>query len=74
MKTLRIKVKPNARNNSIEDIGDGTWLAQVKAPPTDGKANEALIRLIADHFDAQKSKVSIKSGAGTRVKTILIKS
>ena len=46
MKTLSVKVKPNARTSSLEQI-DGSWLAQIKSPPVDGKANAELIALIA---------------------------
>jgi len=48
------------------------WSAQIKAPPTDGKANEELIALVARHFAAPKSAVSIKSGASGRIKLVRI--
>jgi uncharacterized protein len=72
MKILRVKVKPNARASGLELQSDGTWLARVKAPPVDGKANEALIVLIADHFSVRKAQVSIKSGASGRMKLVQI--
>ena len=49
---------------------DGTWRAQLKAPPVDGKANEELVGLIAGHFGCRKSDVVIKSGASARIKLI----
>lgn len=67
---LRIKVKPNARTEKFEEQPDGSWVAWVKAPPVDGKANEELIRLIARHFDLPRSKITIRSGAGGRMKTV----
>ena len=45
MKKLLIKVKPNARENSLRQFQDGTWISEVKAPPKDGKANRAVIEL-----------------------------
>ena len=51
---------------------DGTWLAQLKSPPVDGKANAELIALVAKHFGLRKAQVSIKSGAGARMKLIVI--
>jgi len=72
MKTLRIKVKPNARHPGLEELSDGTWLARVAAPPVDGKANEELMRLIAEHFNVRKAQVSIKSGASGRLKLVQI--
>ena len=72
MKTLQIKVKPNARIDSLEQSADGTWLAQLKSPPVDGKANAELIALIAKKFDCRKAQVTIKAGAGSRMKLVRI--
>lgn len=69
---LQIKVKPNSRTNLLEQREDGTWLAQLKSPPVDGKANDELLALVAKHFDCRKSDVSIKSGASGRVKLVRI--
>jgi len=69
---IRIKVKPNSRASLLEEKEDGTWLAQIKSPPVDGKANEELIALIAKQFGCRKSDVSIKSGGSGRVKLVQI--
>jgi uncharacterized protein YggU (UPF0235/DUF167 family) len=69
---LQIKVKPNARLERLEQAEDGTWLASIKAQPVDGKANEALIALVAAHFRLRKNQVSIKSGGAGRLKRLLI--
>ena len=66
VKKLLVKVKPNARENSIRQFEDGTWIAEVKAPPKDGKANRALIKVIAKQFNVTKSQVSIKRGKSGR--------
>ena len=70
--TIQIKVKPNSRASLLEQKEDGTWLAQIKSPPVDGKANEELIALVAKHFGCRKSDVSIKSGGSSRMKLIQI--
>jgi len=70
VKKLLVKVKPNARENSIRQFEDGTWIAEVKAPPKDGKANRALIKVIAKQFNVTKSQVSIKRGKSGRTKLI----
>lgn len=72
MRTLQLKVKPNAREASLTQQADGTWLAKVKAPPVDGKANAAVIALLAKHFGVPKSAVTIKSGAAGRLKLVQI--
>ena len=70
--TLQIKVKPGARVSLLAPLDDGTWTAQLKAPPVDGKANAELINLIARHFACAKSAVTIKSGAAGRLKRVQV--
>jgi len=70
MRTLQVKVKPGSREDSLVQQPDGTWLARVKAPPVDGKANAALIALIAAQFGLRKAQVTIKSGASGRMKLV----
>jgi len=65
---LEVRVKPNAKVASLEEQPDGTWIARVKAPPVEGKANEALIALVAEHFGVRKAQVSIRLGASSRLK------
>jgi hypothetical protein len=72
MRNLRVKVKPNARAEKLEQLEDGSWVAHVKAPPVDGKANAALIDLIARHFDIRKAQVILSHGASGRHKLIKI--
>ena len=72
MKVIQVKVKPNARVSTLEEVGNGPWLAQLKSPPVDGKANKELVALIARHFACPKSAVSIKSGASGRIKLLRI--
>jgi len=74
MKTIQVRVKPNARASSFELADDGTWLAQLKSPPVDGKANEELIGLVARHFGCRKVQVTIRSGASGRMKLVRIDS
>jgi uncharacterized protein YggU (UPF0235/DUF167 family) len=70
--SLQVKVKPNAREDRFAPGDDGVWMASLKAQPVDGKANEALIALVAAYFKLRKQQVSIKSGAGARIKRLLI--
>ena len=70
--TLRIKVKPGARVSELTAQADGTWLAQLKSPPVDGKANAELIALVAVHFKVRKAQVRIRSGTASRLKRVQI--
>jgi uncharacterized protein (TIGR00251 family) len=69
---LEVRVKPNARGESFTEQPDGTWLATIKAPPVDGKANAALIALVAESLGVRKAQVSIKVGGGGRRKLVRI--
>jgi uncharacterized protein (TIGR00251 family) len=70
---IQVKVKPNSRSSALEQSPEGGWLAQIKAAPVDGKANEELIALVANQFNCRRSAVSIKSGASGRLKLVRIK-
>ena len=70
VKKFLVKVKPNARENSLRQFQESTWIAKVKASPKDGKANRAVIELIAKQFKVTKPRVSIKSGKSGRIKLI----
>lgn len=72
MTTVRIKVRPNARSSSLEEERDGTWIAQLKSAPVDGKANAELVALVARRFGYARSAVSIRSGASARMKLVRI--
>ena len=72
MRVLRVKVKPGSRTEELTVLEDGSYEARVKAPPVDGKANAAVIALIATHFGLRKAQVSIKSGVTGRLKTVQI--
>jgi uncharacterized protein (TIGR00251 family) len=65
-------VKPRARVSSLVQMPDGTWVARLKAPPVDGKANEELIALVAEHFRCRKAAVVIKAGATGRTKLVKV--
>jgi len=65
-------VKPKARISVLEEQGSGAWLAKLKPPPMDGKAQAELIALVAARFGRLKPAVSIKSGASGRMKLVRI--
>ncbi|HJU26444.1 MAG TPA: DUF167 domain-containing protein [Rhodanobacteraceae bacterium] len=69
---IEVRVKPNARTSALEPADDGTWRAQLRSPPVDGRANAELIVLVAARFGCAKSAVTIKTGAGGRIKRVRI--
>jgi uncharacterized protein (TIGR00251 family) len=69
---LQVKVKPNARVSSLRQTEDGSWQAQLKSPPVDGKANAELIALVAAHFKCPRAAVVIRAGASGRLKLVRV--
>lgn len=72
MPVLQVKVRPNARASVLQPpaaAGD-PWVAQVAAPPVDGRANAELVRLLARHFGVPRSAVRLRCGAGARWKLV----
>ena len=72
MSIVRVAVKPNQRVPRLQRNDDGTFEAWLKASPVDGKANEELIRMFADHLGIPKRSIRIKVGASGRVKLLEI--
>jgi len=71
---IEVRVKPNAPVSGLVETADGTWLAQLKSPPIEGKANAELVALVAARFGCRKSAVSIRQGAAGRIKRVAIDS
>ena len=69
---IRVRVKPKARESSLTQMSDGTWLARVKSPPSEGEATQELIALVAEYFGCAKRSVWIKSGASGRSKLVCV--
>jgi uncharacterized protein (TIGR00251 family) len=69
---LEVKVKPRSRTSGLGQLPDGTWVARLKSPPVDGKANAELVTLIAERFRCPKAAVSIRAGASGRRKIVRV--
>ncbi|MDJ0633144.1 MAG: DUF167 domain-containing protein [Xenococcaceae cyanobacterium MO_188.B29] len=69
---IQVKVKPNSKQQKIEQSEDGTWIIRLKSPPVDGKANQELINLLAKHFQVGKKQITIKAGLSAKNKLIEI--
>jgi len=70
--TLQVKVKPRSKTSELVQSADGTWVARLKSPPVDGKANAELIALVAKKFHCGKAAVTIKAGAASRTKIVRV--
>ncbi|MBW8618600.1 MAG: DUF167 domain-containing protein [Hyphomicrobiales bacterium] len=74
---LHIRLTPKGGRDAIDGIeplsnGQSVLKVRVRAVPEDGKANNALIKLIADTLDCAASSIEIVSGATARIKTFKI--
>lgn len=67
-----VKVRPGSNQNLVEQTDATHYVVSVTAPPVQGKANKAVIELLADHLKLAKTLLSIKRGANTKQKTIEI--
>jgi len=68
---IRVKVIPNSKIEEVFKEGDG-FLVRVKEPAREGKANRAVIKLLASYFEISQRQVAISSGFGSRNKVIEI--
>lgn len=68
---IKVKVLPrSSRNEVVGELADGTLKVKLTAPPVDGKANEALIKILAEHFSVPKNKIKITTGATSKNKVV----
>lgn len=70
--SARITVRITPRSSRDEVVGEreGMLLIRVTAPPIDGAANEALVRLLAKTLGVPRGDVVISSGAASRTKIV----
>jgi uncharacterized protein (TIGR00251 family) len=69
---LPVRVHPGARRNAIDGIHDGALKVSLTTPPTDGRANQALIAFLAAELHIPRARVTLLSGAASRSKSLRI--
>lgn len=67
-----VKAKPGKKENKIIKLSENIFEVRVKEPPEEGRANEAIIKLVADYFNVPKSRVKIISGGKNKQKILEI--
>lgn len=65
---IAVKVRPNAKENRVEKIGDNNFSVRVKAKPVEGRATGAVIKALADYFGVSKSRVILLKGQTSKQK------
>jgi hypothetical protein len=68
---LAVRVQPGARRSSLlERLASGEYKLAVTAPPEDGRANEAVVELLAELLSVKRRQVSVARGLSSRIKQI----
>lgn len=70
--TIRLRVQPGASRNAVGDYRDGALRVSVTAPPHDGRANAAVLALLADTLGIAKSRLRIIRGHASRDKVVAV--
>ena len=66
---VSVRVKPGSRKGPLVEVGDhGELTVYVPERAVDGKANDAVTRLLAEHLGVPRSQVSLVGGATARIK------
>jgi len=69
---IKIRVTPRSSRDEVVKTGD-EYVVRVKALPREGKANEAVIKVLAEYFGVTRSSVHITSGLSGRNKIVEIR-
>ncbi|MDH3612607.1 MAG: DUF167 domain-containing protein [Gammaproteobacteria bacterium] len=69
---LQVRVQPRASRNEILGVSDAQLRVRTTAPPVDGKANKAVIRLLADYLQVPPSRIRLTHGTTHRNKRFII--
>lgn len=67
-----VQVKPKAREEKIMKLSDTYFKVWVKELPEKGKANRAVIKVLADYFKVGQSDVEIILGSTSKIKIVKI--
>ena len=67
---ISVRVKPGSRIAAVEKEPDGIYTCRVREPAKEGRANDAVVRALAEHFGVAKSRVAIVKGSGSKHKIV----
>lgn len=69
---IGIAVTANAKKSAVVKVDEQNYKVKVDAPAIEGRANERLVEILADHFGVAKSRIRILRGLGSRKKVVEI--
>lgn len=67
---IYVKVSPRSSKNEIIQISEMEYKVKLTAPPVNNKANEMLIKILAEYFKVSKNSVGIAGGKTAKIKII----
>jgi uncharacterized protein (TIGR00251 family) len=70
--TLTLHVQPGAKRTDVAGLHGEALKIRLAAPPIEGRANEALLKFIADAFGVPLRQVELKQGGQSRHKVVAI--
>ena len=71
--TIALRVQPKARRNALGGEQAGALKVSVTAPPEDGRANDAVLALLREEYNFQRSQLALLSGQTNRNKVVLVR-
>lgn len=69
---IKVFVTPNAREAAVVKVREDYFEVRVDEKAVGGRANKRLLEILAEHFNAPKSRIAILKGTKTRNKTVQI--
>ena len=69
---IYVSVKPNAKNEKVEQIDKTHFKITVKEPPVEGLANKAIAKILAEFLQIPPSRIFLSSGFSSRNKVFEI--
>jgi hypothetical protein len=70
---IELRVQPRASRNGLDGLHGGRLKVRLQAPPVDGRANDALVALMAEVFGVPRARIMIEQGLAGRDKRVRIR-
>ena len=70
--TLTLHIQPGAKRSEVAGLHGDALKIRLAAPPIEGRANEALLKFIAELFEVPQRQVELLRGAQSRHKTVRV--
>jgi uncharacterized protein (TIGR00251 family) len=67
-----VRVTPRSVSNQVDGVVDGVLRVRVTAPPAEGQANQAVLRVLADELGVARRDVRLVAGAAGRQKLVVV--